>query len=74
VTRELSQCWYGSSWGLPVLRPEVVLFYKSQDLRPQDEEDFQALLPHLDADQLGWLARSITAVTPAHAWLAHLPH
>jgi hypothetical protein len=61
-----------SAWGLPVLRPEALLFYKAEDTRPRDDADFQALLPLLDRRQAAWLRRAIERVQPGHAWLGTL--
>jgi hypothetical protein len=48
-----------SGWGVPALAPEVILFYKTLERRPQDLEDLEALLPHLTSDQAAWLANAI---------------
>jgi hypothetical protein len=74
-----------SSWGLPTVAPEVVLFYKaggnlttaeveaqSDAPRPRDEQDFHAVLPTLTEAQRSWLRESLAKVRPMHPWLAHL--
>jgi hypothetical protein len=74
-----------SSWGLPAEAPEVVLFHKAggdlsprevaarrHDIRPQDEQDFRALLPTLTAAQRAWLRSSLDRVRPSHPWLDRL--
>jgi hypothetical protein len=46
----------GGVWdGIPFLRPEVVLLYKSKDPSPKDEADFDVVLPRLDAAARSWL-------------------
>jgi hypothetical protein len=51
-----------SAWGLPVLAPEALLFYKSLgEHRPHDEEDLANLLPHLDERQRAWLDSVLSA-------------
>jgi hypothetical protein len=62
-----------SAWGVPTAVPEVLLFYKSKDMRAHDELDFLALLPHLTEEQYNWLREAISLVHPGHPWLAHLP-
>ena len=62
-----------SDWGPPVLTPEVVLFYKAQHLRPQDEADLRALLPVLTNEQVAWLRTALALVRPGHPWLGDLP-
>ena len=57
------------SWGVPVVAPEVVLFFKSDELRPRDEADFRALRPALSKAQTQWLRDAITLVRPGHVWL-----
>jgi hypothetical protein len=73
-----------SSWGLPTVAPEVVLFYKAggnltsaevearRSVRPRDEQDFLALLPTLTEAQRSWLGESLARVTPEHPWLPPL--
>jgi hypothetical protein len=59
-----------SPWGVPAVAPEVLLFYKSLDLRRRDKLDFAALRPQLTAEQRGWLREAIAAL--GHPWLAEL--
>ncbi|MCH7836586.1 MAG: hypothetical protein IH864_06940, partial [Chloroflexi bacterium] len=70
-----------SSWGLPTVVPEVILFYKAtayfaveelKNRRPQDEPDFLALLPHLNEKQCKWLREAISLVHPGLPWLTQL--
>jgi len=61
-----------SDWGLPTAVPEVILFYKAEDLRPHDELDFLALLPHLSEKQCYWLWEATSLVHPGHPWLTQL--
>jgi len=82
VTSPLRRCVRQSAWGLPTVVPEVILFYKANppawrdsarpDLRPHDELDFLALLPHLTEKQRYWLREAISLVQPGHPWLARL--
>ena len=58
--------------GLPYLRPEIVLLYKSKDPRPKDESDFLTVLPRLDPAQRAFLAAGLWATAPGHRWLGRL--
>jgi hypothetical protein len=71
-----------SSWGLPTVAPEVVLFFKAGGnltaaereahhdvLRPHDEQDLLALLPTLAEASRSWLRESLATVRPGHPWL-----
>src|SRR3989304_730045 len=69
ITMPLRRCAQQSAWGLPTVVPEVILFYKAKGLRPHDELDFLALLPHLTAKQCYWLWEAISLVHPGHPWL-----
>ena len=59
--------------GIPYLSPEVQLFYKAKGLRPKDEQDFTAVLPHLDHSQRLWLANAIGQAHGHHPWMERLP-
>jgi hypothetical protein len=72
ITVPLRRCVQRSDQGLPTVVPEVVLFYKAKDLRPHDELDFVALLPHLSERQSHWLWEAISLVHPRHPWLPRL--
>ena len=58
--------------GQRFLPPEVVMLYKSKKPRPQDEQDFAAVLGALSPEQKTWLADSIARDYPAHSWLLKL--
>ncbi len=58
--------------GIPYLRPEIQLLYKSKDPRAVDEADLLAVLPRLDAAQRGWLFATIYTDDPRHPWLERL--
>jgi aminoglycoside-2''-adenylyltransferase len=64
VSRALSSLGWFYSRGVPVLAPEIQLFYKAKDPRPQDELDAAAVFPLLNAAQRSWLDE-------AKALLAH---
>lgn len=58
--------------GIPYLAPELVLLFKSKQVRPKDEADFEETLPHLDPDQRSTLAGLLARVHPGHVWLDRL--
>jgi hypothetical protein len=58
--------------GVPYGRPEIILLYKAKHTRPKDDDDFAAVLPHLDAGQRRWLADALELVHPGHRWLEGL--
>ncbi len=58
--------------GIPYLRPEVTLLYKSKSPRATDETDLLSVLSHLDPAQRGWLFATIYTADPHHRWLEHL--
>jgi len=58
--------------GIPYIRPDIQLLYKSKGQRAKDEQDLVAVLPQLDAAQRATLAAWISAGDPTHRWLARL--
>jgi len=72
ITMPLRRCVQQSGWGLPTLVPEVILFYKAEELRSHDELDFLALLPHLTEKQRRWLRETLSLMHHDHAWLSQL--
>ncbi|QCX73820.1 hypothetical protein C9F11_00585 [Streptomyces sp. YIM 121038] len=58
--------------GIPYLAPELVLLFKAKHVRPKDEEDFNAALPHMTSAQRSALAGLLIRVHPGHRWLGNL--
>jgi len=58
--------------GIPYIRPDIQLLYKSKGQRANDEQDLLAVLPRLDAAQRATLSAWISAGDPTHRWLARL--
>jgi hypothetical protein len=58
--------------GIPYIRPDIQLLYKSKASRGVDESDLLAVLPRLDAAQRATLSAWISATDPTHRWLARL--
>ena len=58
--------------GFRVIAPEVQLLYKSKDVRPKDQADFDLVAPTLDAQARRWLADALAVAMPGHPWIAEL--
>ena len=58
--------------GVPFIRPEVMLLYKSKSPRPVDETDFLYVLPRLDVAQRAWLLGALYTTDPSHRWIDRL--
>ena len=58
--------------GVPFLRPEIVLLYKSTEDSPKNAADFAAAIPSLDANARDWLAEALVVCDPRHRWLSEL--
>lgn len=70
---ELERFSAPSPLGLRAFLPELVLFYKAGgEHRPQDDDDFAALLPTLNEAQRRWLRGAIAEAHPGDPWLARL--
>ncbi len=62
-----------SSSGLPILAPEIVLLYKSNDLESAENRwDFQYTLPALNIQRRRWLSEALRKLAPEHEWLKFL--
>ena len=55
----LADALFTAADGLRYLRPEIVLTFKARQHRPQDEADFEAVLPLLDEARRRWLHDTI---------------
>lgn len=58
--------------GLPIVRPELVLLYKSARLREVDEKDFRMVVPRLGPARREYLSTLLKHVDPKHPWLPTL--
>jgi hypothetical protein len=58
--------------GVPFLRPEIVLLYKSNDPTPKDEADFDVVQPQLPQPGRGWLRQALGTCDPRHPWVQRL--
>ncbi|MGC7097763.1 nucleotidyltransferase domain-containing protein [Amycolatopsis lurida] len=69
LRRPITSLGWTTPDGLPVLAPEIQLYYKSRNIRPKDEADFDAVLPLLTSAQRHWL---LNAIPGPHPWLDRL--
>jgi len=58
--------------GIPYIRPDIQLLYKSKNPRPSDESDLLAVLPRLDPAQKATLYAFISTTDGSHRWLERL--
>ncbi len=58
--------------GIPYIRPEIQLLYKSKSSRAVDESDLITMLPRLDAAQRASLVAWLFTTSPGHRWLERL--
>lgn len=55
--------------GVPVIRPQITLLYKSKRPRERDEADLRSAVPHLDPASRAWLVRSLTLTGAVGQWI-----
>ena len=72
ITRPAKLISARSAEGVPFLRPEIVLLYKSRDAGPNDHADFDRAAPLLDLDSRAWLGAALRRHVPGHRWLYDL--
>lgn len=72
IHRPVSSLGVRTTTGMPILAPEIQLFYKAKDTRPKDEVDFAAALPFLDEDRRRWLDAALSVTRPDHRWRAEV--
>jgi hypothetical protein len=58
--------------GIRYLAPELVLSHKVATGRPKDDDDLEAALPLLSAEQRGFLVRFVETHAPDHPWRARI--
>ena len=72
IRRPLSTLSHLGSSGLRYLAPEIQLLYKAKAYRPNDQVDFERVVPRLDATARSWLRNSLEKTLPGHSWLTVL--
>jgi len=75
IQRPLATVIQHSPEGIPYLAPEIQLLYKARNVRPQDQADFDRVVPQLDVNARAWLKWALCTVEPDHKWISMLdPH
>jgi hypothetical protein len=73
IRRPIAELGAPDAEGIPLLAPEIQLFYKAKAPRPKDETDFAVAAPLLARAQSTWLRWAIEATHgQAHPWLQQL--
>ncbi len=73
ITRPLPSLTASGPFPLPVLAPEIQLYYKAKQQRPKDALDLATVLPELSVTQRAWLSQALrTTYGPTHPWLGAL--
>jgi hypothetical protein len=72
IRRPLEMAIHGSSGGIPYLAPEIQLLYKSKDVRPKDQVDFERVVGRLHQEARDWLKTAVAGMYPGHDWLSAL--
>lgn len=72
ITRSLSNAIRRNPEGIAYLAPEIQLLYKSRAPRPEDQADFDHVVPHLSRDSRTWLKESLMSIDPGHGWISML--
>lgn len=55
--------------GIHILAPEIVLLFKSKNLRDHDQRDFETVRPVFKNAQVQWLVAALTCCYESHPWL-----
>lgn len=71
IAMPADQATFVSKSGLRVLAPQIVLLYKSFDLKNTDyQSDFEHAFPHLVESRRRWLRDGLIEIHGSHPWLA----
>jgi len=54
ITRPVAEIFRRGVDGVSYLAPEIQLLYKAKALRPQDQDDFERVLPYLELETAKW--------------------
>lgn len=72
ITRPVALLADRTAGGVPFLRPDVVLLYKSKRPGANDQADFRRTAPLVSTDSRRWLRAALGLHLPGHPWLAVL--
>jgi hypothetical protein len=67
IRRPFSNAIRRNAQGIAFLAPEIQLLYKARATRPQDQVDFDRVVPHLAPEARTWLRQALD-LTPGHVW------
>lgn len=73
IRRQLDSLTVWTTHGIPILAPEIQLYYKAKNVRQKDRIDFAAVLPLLTHEQSIWLDAALALSDPGHPWRKRLP-
>ena len=69
IKREIDKVILLSSFGIPILCPEIVILYKSAHNREKDNKDFENVLNKFSENQREWLKNALMISAPEHEWI-----
>lgn len=72
ITYPLSTAIRRNPEGIAYLAPEIQLLYKARAMRPEDQADFEQVVPQLTQDAQTWLRESLLRIAPEHEWISKL--
>ena len=72
IARPISGAIRRNPQGVAYLAPEIQLLYKARAIRPQDQADFDRVVPHLTDDAQTWLRKSLLSIDAEHVWISML--
>lgn len=55
--------------GVPYLRPEICLLYKSKDFKEKDSADFESVIDEIGDEQKRWLHDVLIKTDAEHPWI-----
>jgi hypothetical protein len=67
IRRPISKAIRRNAQGIAFLAPEIQLLYKARATRPQDQADFDRVVPRLATEARTWLRQALI-LTPGHVW------
>jgi len=68
IRRNVDSIGVWTTHGIPVLAPEIELYYKAKNFADKDQMDFAAVLPLLAPERRTWLDAALALSLPEHPW------
>ncbi len=72
ISQPLAEIGLRTESGIPFVRPEIQLLFKSKNPRPRDETDLEVALPLMDTNARRWLRDALAIVDENHLWISRL--